>query len=129
MRASRAAAVAISARARPVAMRAATSREGASPARTKRRSAARAARIWKYMAIAAMNPAAQPAVAVCTAGPPGPPSSSAASASGRAATTTNTTGTRMSTSRFTGVRAASARKLRVNNRVVISARPVRRAVR
>jgi YHS domain-containing protein len=34
-------------------------------------------------AMAAMNPAAQPAVAVCTTGPPGPPSRSAGPEGGR----------------------------------------------
>ena len=47
---------------------------------TTRRSVSRVAAVWKYMAMPARNAAAQPAVAVSTAGPPAPPSSLAASA-------------------------------------------------
>lgn len=88
----------------PVPARAAMSRRGDNPARISRRSAARAERIWKYIARPERKPAAQPAVTVCRAGPMLPPSSSMVSASDRAATTTNTSGTRTRTIRLTGLR-------------------------
>ena len=52
-----------------------------------------------------MNPAAHPAVASCTAGPPGPPNSFAVSAIAPPATATNAAGTRTRISRLTGLRA------------------------
>jgi len=90
----------------PVSSRAATMVRAGIPATTSRRSVSRAAATWKYIATPARNPAAHPAVAVSTGGPPpAPPSSFAASASGPAATSTNVTGTRTRVSRLTGLRA------------------------
>src|SRR6266508_2702032 len=90
--ATTATAAASSARVSPVASRAKTRRVAGSPAMTTRRSTSRVAAVWKYIPIPARNAAAQPAVAVSTAGPPGPPSSFAASAMEPATTTTNTSG-------------------------------------
>ena len=71
--ATRATALASTARASPVSSRAATRRVAGRPAMTSRRSASRAAETWKYMATPARNPAAHPAVVVSTAGPPPAP--------------------------------------------------------
>jgi hypothetical protein len=64
------AALASTARARPATRRAVTTRAAGSPEITSRRSVPRAADVRKNIAIADKNPAAQPAVAVCTAPPP-----------------------------------------------------------
>ncbi|MDH6244047.1 hypothetical protein M2432_001689 [Mycobacterium sp. OTB74] len=88
----------------PVPARAAINRAAGSPASSSRRSAARAERIWKYIARPDRNAAAQPAVTTCRAGPILPPNKDIASASERAATTTKTSGTSTSTIRLTGLR-------------------------
>ena len=87
-----------------VSARAASSRTAGNPASSIRLSAARAERIWKYIASPDRNPAAQPAVAVWVARPGRPRSNCIASAIEPAATNTNTTGTRTSMIRFTGLR-------------------------
>lgn len=93
-RAMRAAALAKAARAAPVSMRAVTSWARDSPDRTSRRSVSRADETWKYIAMAARKPAAQPAVTVAMPDPPpAPPSTLAASDMVSAATMTNTIGT------------------------------------
>lgn len=100
---ARAAVEASAAISRPVDILATTRAGAGRPAGTRRRSADLAWPTWKNIASAARNAAAQPVVAVSTARPV-PPSSFAASAIGSAATHTNTTGIRIRTTRFTGLR-------------------------
>ena len=89
----------------PADSRAATSRRAGRPARTRARSASRAAATWKYIAIPARNPAAHPALAVPTVPAAAVlPNSRARSARRPAAATTNTVGTTTSRNRLTGLR-------------------------